>query len=651
MNYTFRSTPEDLRETSAWPMPDLSSLDELELTRFERMYRGIKLGLQGGSETAGARSAGCARAVLTRQLNRCLALDAGGKLMGWFGLIDHLRISPYRRHQDVPKGAVDGKGLAGAFEDFLGKHPSVVKALDRAILAREPGKPPGTKRHSRQVFRAFLRACRVPDERLSDADYPLNTKSKGRRSVYRYIERYLQRNPTKIGPWYGEDAAKRVKLGSGRRSFVFASRPFDESCADAHRIDCIGTLEVNGPAGPQRVPVQRLWLYLYVDTVSRAILGYHVSTSSEPSAAGLEAAIALTAHPWAPKDLSVPDAKYVPGAGLPYGTVPGLGPCRPARLTLDNGAQHYASRILHGVKRQLGCVLEFGPVGAWWHNSIIERLFETLEGYGFHRLSSSMGTGPADPCRRDPVGRAVRDCISQDELIELADVIFANYNATSSRPLGNQSPLDVIAQHLSSRRSPWLPRPTPPISALVPKLGTQLRRPFVRGSLKQGRAPYVHIDNVDYTSPELSRRFDLVGQKIAVHVDEWDMRTALAFDFKGGSLGVLQASGAWGSTPHSRDIRRAICALRNAGELALDEQEDPVQAYMAFWTKKARVEATAQRKPKVSAAASTVARISEVSGLPVPPVSLEDAAVPSSDATVAPLPRTGPRPNWSTVRR
>jgi hypothetical protein len=203
--------------------------------------------------------------------------------MGWFSLIDHLRISPYRRHQDVPKGAVDGKGLAGAFEDFLGKHPNVVKVLDRAILAREPGKPPGTKRHSRQVFRAFLRACRVPDERLSDADYPLNTKSKGRRSVYRYIERYLQRNPTKIGPWYGEDAAKRVKLGNGRRSFVFASRPFDESCADAHRIDCIGTLEVNGPAGQQRVPVQRLWLYLYVDTVSRAILALALAATHAES--------------------------------------------------------------------------------------------------------------------------------------------------------------------------------------------------------------------------------------------------------------------------------------------------------------------------------------------------------------------------------
>ncbi len=63
VNYTFRSTPEDLRETSAWPMPDLSSLDELELARFERMYRGIKLGLQGGSETAAAKCAGCARAT------------------------------------------------------------------------------------------------------------------------------------------------------------------------------------------------------------------------------------------------------------------------------------------------------------------------------------------------------------------------------------------------------------------------------------------------------------------------------------------------------------------------------------------------------------------------------------------------------------
>ncbi len=261
-----------------------------------------------------------------------------------------------------------------------------------------------------------------------------------------------------------------------------------------------------------------------------------------------------------------------------------------------------------------------------------------------------MGSGPADPCRRDPVGRAVRDCIEQEELIELTDVLVANYNATPSRGLGNQSPLQVVAAHVASRRVPWLPRMAPPQTAFAPKLGVAVEFPFVRGALRKGRAPYVQIDGSEYSSPELSKRYDLIGRRVCVHVNEWDMRTARIYETSGQSLGELKARGTWSLTKHSRADRKAINALRTAGELVVDEAADPVVAYMEHLTVKARKEAALKRVPKVSVAASVLARARETTGLPVPDVA---AAVdqPRAAPATGTLPRGIPQPDWSTVRR
>jgi hypothetical protein len=638
--------PGDLANTAAWPTPDTSCLNEDELARFERMQRGIRLGLKGGSASAAAREARCSRPVLERQLNRCLTLDATGAVIGWAALISRTRVATYRRKRPVQPDQPGG--AAGAFAAFLGLHPAIEAALQDAILDREQGQPAGTKRSRRKVFRAFLTACKK--NAVSDTDYPLNTQSKGRRSVYRYVEDYLASEPSKIGPWYGEDAAKRTRLGSGKTAFVFAMQPLDEAGADAHHTDCIGIIEVWGPAGPQRLPVKRLWIYAFVDEVSKAVLGYAYSTGDQPSGACLEEAIACATRPWAPRQLCIQaeGVAYLPGAGLPYGTVAGLPPCRPALLKLDNAAQHYGLRV-GAARRQLGCVVEMGEVGAWWHNAVTERLFETLEQYGFHFVPSSMGTGPADPCRRDPVAKAVKNCILQEELIDLLDVLFANLNATPSRGLGNQSSLQVIANHLNSRRAPWLPRRAPPTTAFTPRLGVVVYRPTVRGALKTGRTPYVEFANGEYSSPELSGRCDLIGHKIVAHVDARDGRTAEAYELSGRLIGTLKVRRGWALTRHSLELRKAICALRNAGELIIDEAADPVQAYCRYLADKARSERRASRQT-ISPAASRLHWACEQAGL-----SPTDFAVPTQPASNAPsyeAPRLGlPCPIWSTLRR
>lgn len=646
--YSFKTVPSDLRDTSAWRLPEFSILTEDKQEKFLRLQKAIRHGLEDGSITEAAKEARCSSHELRRLLNRCLTLDAFGKPVGWYGLWPEARVKPYERTADLPTRKDAENRSSGAFTVLLRKFPTIVDCLNSAIGANEPDLPKGVRRKSRAVYQEFLRACKK--ENLGDNDYPLNTKDRGRRSVERYIKSRIESTPSTIDPWFGEDAADRNRLGGGKQSFEFATQPLDEVSYDAHHIDCLGVVIVPGPKGLQRVPVTRLWVGVLFDRYSASVLGYSIATCLEPTAAMVEEAFIMASTEWTPAQLRIPNLSYIQGAGLPYGTVPGMPACRPAKITLDNGSQHFSNRIINVLRKKLGCAMEYGSIGAWWHHSSIERFFETLENYGFHRLPSSTGTGPTDPLRRDPVGSAVRDAVEQWELMELAGVIFANYNAIPSRSLGNQSPLQLIANSLQFGDTPWLPRLAPPETLLSPKIGISVEFIFVRGSIKKGRAPYIQIDEVEYSSPDLSERYDLIDKRIAVHVDEWDMRQAKAFDAKtGDSLGCLLARGSWSLTKHSRADRKAVNSLRKSGEIIFDDAADPVICYLQHLARKALVESANNTSPKISKAGSMLARLTESTGLDVS--CLQTTVLPRVASMPTELPIGVPKPNWSSVRR
>lgn len=650
MGYTFKNVPLELRDTTKWAVPDIQQFDDEQLARFHNFRNAIINGLEKLSTTEAAKIAKCSRAVILRQLNRCLTFnDEAGRIHGWFGLWPHARVNRYRRKLPISDSSSSNKGKAGVFLAFLELHPQIRIALNNAIDPYEPGRPKGTKHNRREVYRKFREACKSPSEKITEFDYPFNTQDEGRRSVERYIKNYLEANPSKIGVWYGDNAAKRTKIGSGHSSFPLARQPFDEVAYDAHHLDAIGTIIIPGPAGPKRIAVKRIWIGVLHDKNTHVVAGYSAATTVEPSAAMFEEALVKAQTPWKPAKFSIPNLSYLPGAGLPYGAIEGMLPCRPCLITLDNAAQHFSVRVTNKIRRNLGCSLEYGPIGAWWHNSLIERLFGALENYGFHRISSSTGTGPSDPLKKNPVARAIRDGIDQTELLEILDVLFANLNATPMRSMGNDSPLALVAAHLSAD-PPWLPRPPPPESVFTPKLGISPEFRPVRGSIKSGKAPYVQIDEVEYRSPELSKRYDLIGQNICVHIDEWDMRFTNAYEAKNGnSLGCLVAQGPWSTTKHTRADRKRINSLRKAGELVLDDGVDPVIVLGQYLTKKAVEESRKQKHPSVSKAATELARWSETTGtsLPAPKTIPIEPGKPATGA----LPPGIPHPNWSSVHR
>jgi hypothetical protein len=284
----------------------------------------------------------------------------------------------------------------------------------------------------------------------------------------------------------------------------------------------------------------------------------------------------------------------------------------------------------------------FGPVGAWWRNAFTERFFKSLEMYGFQCYSSSSGSNPADVHKRDPIKSAIRDSITWQELLDLADVLLANYNATPHSALGGQTPLMVLRRGLAAHSATYLPRMPVPVTAHTPALGVAVDRRTIRGCAKTGTmvSPYVQIDETRYTNDALSSRYDLIGQEIIVHIRECDMSVS-GFLADGHAFGLLACQDpGWAAHPHSRSIRKVVNALARSGRMP--GGGDPIVEYMAYLTRQTLAEIKAA-PTKVSHAATQLAQASRVTGLKAPAQAI--ASTPSP-LLIRPVPGHIKRPTW-----
>lgn len=650
--FTFKSLPPEYADLSRWRCVDVSDLPESDQDRFARLKKGIEIYVRTGKLMAASKESGYSEDQIIKQLNRCVTVADDGQLFGWSGLLKGIRVKRYVRGAPLPTGPVgSGKGYSGCFANFLEGHEDIHERLDALILKkRTHGGIHEARISIKRLTISFRDMCR--EFGVGEDEYPLNVVSHARRSIGRYvIELIQQKNAKGTRARYGEAASRYLSVATGESSIPLALAPYDLGGLDAHEIHCIGCVIVPGPAGPQRVAIERLWVVFHVDDISHAIIGYSIGIRTEVSSATVEESLISTTTQWRPRLLTIPGLCYRQGGGLPSGIIPELVGCFPAILKLDNAAPHFAKRIAESARKRVGCALTWGPIGHWEHNAVTERLFKTLETYGFQRLPSSTGSNPTDTIKDHPIGNATKIGITWEALLDLTDVLVADYNVTKNRGLGGQSPLQVLLNHLEQTEPSFLPRILPPATMDQPELGIVVETRFVRGNQKQGRRPYVEIDRVRYTSPILARSFGLVGNRIRIHIRESDMRVVNAFFESGQELGGLRAQGRWGQTPHTREMRKQITALADAGDLALGPDEDPVAKLLQYYASKAYRDAL-KRPKSVSKSATKLVNAANISGLPVPP-----AAPPSSDTKppdgdrrpARPIPTTIKSPAWKSV--
>ncbi|NMF88111.1 hypothetical protein [Aromatoleum petrolei] len=651
-HYTFKTLPQEYRDITRWRCVDEDALQEEELHRFAALREAITAYVRTGKLSGPSKASGVSEEEIIRQLNRCVTLDLEGQLVGWPALLKFLRIGRYSRATPPPVGPVGtAAGFAGAFSKFLGDHPQIREQLDDLIKKRSrKGKIHEVHKSIRQLARDFADLCRAAGVR--EDEYPLNTKSTARKSIERYVNDLVQcGSRSAIAARYGQTAADRLSVGTGISAFPLALAPYDVGGIDAHEEHCIGCIIVNGVAGPQLVPVERIWIVCFLDEISRAILGYSVGIRTEISSAVAEQSLIFNQTPWQPRPLSIPGFKYAEGAGFPSGVIPELLGCFPAVIKFDNAAAHHSIRISENARKRIGAALTYGKVADWAHNHALERVFKTLETYGFQRLPSTTGSNTQDPVRpKNPVREAIRNGITLEGLLDLTDVVLANYNATPSVGLGGQSPLQVLRNHLFLVKPTFLPRRLPPPSGHRPELGVVVETRFVRGNTKEGRRPYVQIDRVRYTGPVLARSFGFIGSQLRIHIHEANMQQVQAYLPSGIELETLSANGGWGRTPHSREMRAQINALCDAGELWVGFGDDPVEKLLEYYANKAYKEAL-ERPTSVSRTGTKLANAAYVSGLPIPTQTpgSEDGQGNATVSPGRPVPASVKRPIWKSV--
>lgn len=136
------------------------------------------------------------------------------------------------------------------------------------------------------------------------------------------------------------------------------------------------------------------------------------------------------------------------------------------------------------------------------------------------------------------------------------------------------SPLGLIRQYMNQ-------------AAILPRIAVERRERLkvdlitkyvtVRGSLAEGRRPYVMLDRVRYTSEHLAANFDLIGLRLCVEIDEHDYRAVNAFLPNGAAIGVLHACGWWATFRHTPYIRRLVNSLIAQRALTITEDLPPSQ--------------------------------------------------------------------------
>lgn len=631
--YGFAAIPLHLRDHTLWPIAVTTGLSAEDAERFERFQKAIKVYLDSGGKLALALAeAQCSKDVFYQQLGRCLEpVDALGTNVGWPGIIAHLRLKPYTRVNE-------GEGNAGKFTQWLAANPEWRKTLHNLIHKGAGGKKIAARSPTKRgVATAFIRKIM---KEIPAGTYPHIASSTrpfcARRSIERYIKSYVELNLKTTKVWFGAKVAARQHLGTGHESFLLGTAPFDIVGCDAHTIDCIGILIVEGPAGPQRIPVTRLKIVVLICQRTRCVFGYSVCIQPQVSARHVEQAYLMGTTKWQPKELALGNVRYNKGAGFPCGSIEGIEEVNCAGIQLDNAAQHFGKGIQQRLRHSIGCMVGWGGVGHWWRNAVVERFFGVLEQAGFKRLPSTMGTGTQDPQRGDPVLEAVGCGIEVHELLQLLDVLLANYNGTNSKSLGGRSPLETVRESLDRHHLRWIPRIRPPFGATTLRPGVEIVDDHkINGYLETRVPPYVEFDGTRYTNPELAKQYDLIGRGVFLHVPE-DMRTIEAFLDNGTRLGELRCTHrGWSVSPHSRDTRKAVNALIAAGELPSADDRDPISDYLDYLESKASASASTKGRPKVSAAASAAAdaqRKANANPSPPPDPSPSHAPAPTSRA-------------------
>ncbi len=152
------------------------------------------------------------------------------------------------------------------------------------------------------------------------------------------------------------------------------------------------------------------------------------------------------------KDFSIPGMVYESGGGFVSEVCPKAAYACWQVLKFDNAKAHLAEDTLNSLCEFVGCRVDAGPVMHPALRPYIERFFRTLTDRLSRRLPGTSGNSPQDPAGIKGKALAVEQLVLIEELEELLDVTFANYNGTAHDGLNGRTPLQAMQFFLDERK-------------------------------------------------------------------------------------------------------------------------------------------------------------------------------------------------------
>lgn len=572
--------PPEIRDVTLWPSVDPSALNKKNKQIYENRERAIKLYLNGVAHKTISQETGISRSQTSKLIKKCLLVHSDGKIFGFRGLLPFNRQKKYIRTAGISK-MHRNSGFSGSLNKLFSQYPSIKEKVDDVFLKRaRAGQIHESRIPVKALHKIFIDACRKAG--IGPDQYPFRTEYQGLRGLGYYLKKLFNLHfKEAVQARYGADTAKTLNsVGSGEAKEEI-TRPYQRVEFDGHRLDLFMVVEIPTIHGDANFEViDRVWLLTVIDSFSRAILGYFVSMGEEYSQHDVLQTFKRAITPWKPKSFAITGLSYKKGAGFPSGCIEQFSWARWNEIAYDNAKANLADATKQTLKDTIRCQINAGPIKTPERRGILERWHHTLEENGFHRLPSTTGYDQFDKRRVNPEEAAKQHRIKFDHVLELLEVLIANYNATPHSGIGYKTPLEMLTYYAGQDYA-LINRIDPSDRMMINRLDYRISV-TVKGKVEEGRRPYIQFLDVRYRNDVLTSSPHLIGQKLSCFVNTEDLRTIVAYLPDGSELGVLVANGKWGVTPHTLKMRKAITALKKRKIIDYLETDDPVMVFMKY---------------------------------------------------------------------
>lgn len=580
----------ELRDLHSWPGVDPSALPEARRALFLRREQAVRRYFEGQSLMLIESATGIRRGQLYQLLARCAAPHADGRIHGFRALVPHLRTQSYMRTKPTPPSSPGKRGGAvGAMTQLLQRHQALTEFLQRQIqLHKVYFGPRGELRGLRATHREFLNRCR--ELNLTSKHYPFNQDLQGIRSLAAAIRRLVASQTfAQAARAAGAQRVHPLRPPEDPMSRRTATHPFEMVEFDGHKLNVRLRIRMVDPIGLERdIELERVWLLVVLDVCTRAVLGWHLALATEYNRHDVIKAVQSALQPRRKRSsFSIAGLRYETRAGFISDAVRQAEYATWDWLRYDNARCHLAGDTLATVCNMIGSHIDAGPYAEPNERPYIERFFGTIGSTLSHRLPGTTGSSARDVRRilSDPDGK-LSLLVSSEELSELLEVSFANYNGTPHDGLGGRSPIEVMHHFAQKPGMVWrtlAQRYRQNLMLLQP-----VHQAIVRGNLRHGVRPYINLYGVRYSSSVLGEAAGQIGKPLRVYFDPEDMRVVIAFLESGEEVGPLRAARPWDQTPHSLRLRQEILRLKRLKEIDYGDLSDPVEAYLKYQRRKSR---------------------------------------------------------------